>query len=934
LKKLSPLFVIPLMLLFALVNPISVHASTGLVSINGGQPVISAQTDTAVSVPIYVSGGNSLNAFDIQVKADPTILQAASVSLSGSILTSASIVLECMNGVLVAGTVCSAQDGSGVVHLAAAQTGALIAPPASPGLGLLFTINYNIIGHTSSTPISFNTGCTTTSVSNGDCVSLGNGSTILNPETDQGTTFANLIDFSLTAQFASLSTPPGVMITDTMTITSLGGYTDVVAFTCSASAGQSCNMSPTSATLNPGSTASSVLTVSGTMSGPVTVNATGTGACLCPIQSHVKTIGVTIAAPDFTTSLSSSSVTVPRGGTNSAVKVNLAGNSGFSGTVTITSPGDAGITATAPMATLTPDGSGFSAASSTLTVTVASTTTLGDHPITITGTVGTTSHSATLTVTVPNQNYTIFAVPNAITIVRGGSAAANINLFSLGNFAATVSFTATTSPVAGQQDSCCLTNNITPAFSPATVALPAGGSASVAFFAATIGGAAPAATYTSTGNYTATVTATAAGITQSVTIFFTVQDFSLLQSFCDASTSANPTFVNTSPDANQDPAGLGSPCDTLTITTESGLQDPGGLPNQNVLWVQTGAFGGLVTDGFNGTPSVAALNPQIDPRGSTVPALASVLPGNPKFGPIPLKMCLLQTFWPNGTQIPYSYLRANGPLISPGVGLYAFLSELNSHDIFSSNFGMPIIPIGLSNWGCKFDAQAFPNDQGNPELNAFEMAACDHDPLTGHCTDSDKAADIAATGTFDTNECVDIGCPFPTVNNNPDFLTITGMTIPGKTLPGAYTFKLCGQIGVLVHCNIYHLDVILPPLISDLHWDRSASVSHNRPVMFGVGMYNPDTLPLYFQAVISATADNGNSFTVSSAVVLIQPGTVILNTKIFSPTFTAADIGATYSFTVTILAGATATGLTASSSDVTLLFAGSGLNSGSVVIKP
>jgi hypothetical protein len=921
------------MLLGAFLVPINVHAATGVVSVNGGSLVSALGTDITVSVPIQISGSNALNAFDIQVFANTSFLQGASVSLTGSIFPSAptataAIVLECINGVLIAGTVCSAQDKAGVVHLAVAQTGGLTTAPTT---GILFTINYKIVGKTTGTPISFNTGCTNTSVVSGDCVSIANGGPTPVPETELGSTFANLIDFSLVPAFSQLSTPSGVAITDKLSLTALGGYQDGVGLTCAASTGQTCSVTPSSVTLT--STATSTLNVTGTASGPVTVTATGQGFCPCGVRTHSATINVKVAAPDFGITLSQSNVTIARGNSDSSTTINLAGFSSFSGAVTFTSSSASGITGTAPTATLTPDGSGYSSASSTLTVAVGSSVATGLYTLTVTG--GSASHTASLLVIVPGQDFSIFAVPDSITIVRGGSAASNLNLFSLGNFATTITFTAAISPVTGQQDSCCLTNNITPAFSPASISLPIGGTVSVAFFAATIGGTANATSYTSTGNYTAVVTATGGGHSHSATIHFTVQDFNLIASFCDASTSSNPTFVNTSPDANQNPAGLGSKCNTLTITTESGLQDPGGLPNQNVLWVQTGAFGGLVTDGFNGTPSVAALNPQVDPRGSVVPALASVLPGNPVFGPIPLKMCLLQTFWPNGTQIPYSYLRANGPLISPGVGLYAFLSELNSHDKFSSNFGKPIIPAGFSNWGCKFDAQAFPNDQGNPELNDFLTAACDHDPITGHCTDSDMAADIAATGTFDTNECQDTpGCPFPTVNNNPDFLTITGMTIPGKTLPGAYSFKLCGQIGVLVHCQIYNLDVILPPLISDLHWDRSSSISHNRPIMFGVGMYNPDALPLYFQAVISATADNGNSFTVSSPIVLLQPGQVILNTKIFSPTFTAMDIGATYSFSVTILAGATPDGLTASSSDVTLLFAGSGLNSGSVVIKP
>src|SRR5260370_6866307 len=124
----------PLLLL-----PSSVHAATGLVSVNDGTQIISAGTDTTVSVPINIQGSDALNGFDIQVLADPTILTGASVILTSSILTSPNIVIECINGILVAGSTCAPPDANGVGPLG-------VATPASPpaASALRFTITYTL----------------------------------------------------------------------------------------------------------------------------------------------------------------------------------------------------------------------------------------------------------------------------------------------------------------------------------------------------------------------------------------------------------------------------------------------------------------------------------------------------------------------------------------------------------------------------------------------------------------------------------------------------------------------------------------------------------------------------------------------------------------------------------------------------------------------
>jgi hypothetical protein len=920
-KKLSAIFVIPLMLLGAFLAPSSVHAATGVVSVNGGTLINAPSSATTVSVPIQISGSDALNGFDIQVVADPTLLSGASVSLTGSVLN-ASVVLECINGVLVAGTVCSSQDRAGVVHLAAVQSGKLTTAPTT---GLLFTIVYSIKGSTTGTPITFNTGCSGTSVTSGDCVTIANGGATAVPETDQAGSFANLIDFKMTPAFAKVSTPSAVAITDAVNYLAEGGYSDILNEACAATAGLTCTLTSGSVDLTIGTTGSDTATVSGTTSGSVTVTATGQGL-FGPVVTHSVTIPVLISPADFSVALSKASVTVPRGGSDSSVQVNLGGVSHFSGTVTLAGSSIAGVTGSAPSATLTPDGSGYSSAVSTLTVSVGSGVATGTYTLTVTGMSGSTSHSASLSVVVPGQDFSIAAVPNSISIVRGGSVAANLNLASVGNFAATVTFTTV---ITNQgTDSCCLTTNITPAYSPGSAVLTAGSSLAVAFFASTVGGTAPPATYTATGNYTATITATGGGQTHVVVITFNVQDFALTGSFCDGSTSNNPGVIASTPNANVGPGiVVGNPCSTITITTGSGIQDPlngqglFGNPTPYVLWVQTNAYGGLVTDGFDGLPSVAALNPEIPARGFTIPALSQVL--SPR---VDHRMCLLATYWPNGTQVPYSYLVTHGPLIAPGGGFYVGLDELG------------VAGVGGIPWGCSFDAQTFPNDVvGVQNYNDHFMTACDKD-AHGNCTDSDIAADVAATGTFDTNECGPKEgnfCPVPPANGNPDAFQVVAMTITDPatgaslTAPGGYTFKLCGQIGVLQHCSIYGLDVVNGAQFATVDWNHQISVKHSRPVQFFSTVVNPDSTAQYIQVTVSVTGDNGNTFSVTSAVVLVGAGKNATLTTGFGPVFTTLDIGHTFTFTSTILEGATADGLTATSTQTTF----GGQSSGSFLVK-
>jgi hypothetical protein len=280
------------MLLGAILVPTVAHAQpTGIVSVNGGAEVIATGSMTAVSVPVQISGSGSINGFEIQVMTDITLLDPTGVSLSGSVLASPQILFECINGISIVGSVCDPQDGPGVVDIAAVQSGLTTAPTS----GLLFTINYNIVGSTPNTPISFGP-----SVSD-SCV-ISNGTYTPAPETCLGTSFSNLIDFTMASQYPQYSTSPGTPVGIVMNYASEGGYTDFLSesYTVTPS-GPSCSFASGIVDLYDFTTGSDTLTCSGP-AGIYTVCVTaigqGLGLPTTPIVTH--TICVTLNIVDFT----------------------------------------------------------------------------------------------------------------------------------------------------------------------------------------------------------------------------------------------------------------------------------------------------------------------------------------------------------------------------------------------------------------------------------------------------------------------------------------------------------------------------------------------------------------------------------------------------------------------------------------------------------
>jgi hypothetical protein len=154
-----------------------------------------------------------------------------------------------------------------------------------------------------------------------------------------------------------------------------------------------------SASFNPASVTagnSSTLTLSAVFSatpGTYTVTVTGTSAS----ATHSTNLTLTVTSSDFTISANPASIAVAQGSSGKST-INTATSSGVAQTVNLSSAPPSGITAVLNPTSVSSGGS------STLTVSVASSMTIGTYTIAVTGTGQNATHSANVTVNVVTPN--------------------------------------------------------------------------------------------------------------------------------------------------------------------------------------------------------------------------------------------------------------------------------------------------------------------------------------------------------------------------------------------------------------------------------------------------------------------------------------------------------------------------------------------------
>ncbi|HZD13522.1 MAG TPA: hypothetical protein VE177_08410, partial [Candidatus Binatus sp.] len=319
----------------------------------------------------------------------------------------------------------------------------------------------------------------------------------------------NFMDFTVTATSVSPISPNEVG-NSTVTATSLNGYTGNVTLTVavSPSTGLTCNLSPKSILL--GSSGNSILSCIASTVGLYSVTVTGSSN-----PSHVAIVSITVQ--DFTISASPSSLSMHATFPGTST-ITVTGQSGFTGTVTLTSriSPTTGLACTLSPSTISLGSSGTS--------TLSCNGSVGNYNVTVTGSSGQLSHSVLVTSKV--NDFSMAANPTRVSAFAGANSNSTVTFTALNGFTGTIGLTYSSSPV-----------GLSCAFSPASVSL--GNSATSTL-----------SCKGSAGNYNATVTGTIGSLSRSVVVAYTVQDFGLSASISTVTTIAtryaNSTLTVTS----------------------------------------------------------------------------------------------------------------------------------------------------------------------------------------------------------------------------------------------------------------------------------------------------------------------------------------------------------------------------------------------------
>jgi kumamolisin len=198
--------------------------------------------------------------------------------------------------------------------------------------------------------------------------------------------------FTLSASPASVSVVQGSSGASTITTSAIGGFDSAVALTTSGQpAGVTLSLSATSiAAPGSGTSTLTIAVASTTAAGTYTITITGTGGGI----TQTATVSLTVTAPTvgaFTISVSPTSGSLARGQSGFAV-VTIAVSGGFDSAVALSATGvPTGVTGSFSPTSITGSGT------SHFTLTVSRTAPTGTFPITITGTGGGITHTATLT---------------------------------------------------------------------------------------------------------------------------------------------------------------------------------------------------------------------------------------------------------------------------------------------------------------------------------------------------------------------------------------------------------------------------------------------------------------------------------------------------------------------------------------------------------
>ena len=446
--------------------------------------VFSGPIGQLIRIGVFISGSDGLNSFDITMLANSAFLKPAGIDLQDTVLLGTpTVVLECLGGNFIAGTVCSATDNASTIHLAAVS-GIGQGLTATPTTGLLFTGIFNITATTSlpGIPVGFQTGCTSTSVPGGVCVSVANGTPNSVPENIQtGTLFENsgsatMANVVLSANQTSFGPQfPSTPNSANVTATAVNGYptalvTDQVNFTTTSTTGLTAGLSASSCATT-GTSCSITLTLSATAAGNYFVTLYGSYATQDSLgnpDTLVSYVAIEVIVYDFGLAVSPTTLSFISGEIGTATAT-ISSLNGFSGIVTLSTGVNipAGMTVTFNPNPLTLN------AGQTLTCTItfkASPAGAQAYHAQIKAASGPRSKTFTPTLTInvaaPTPDFYFLATPGSIgPINAGASGDSKISVIFVNGFTGPVSLAVTSSSTNAQgtlnQTSLSTSHNVT-----------------------------------------------------------------------------------------------------------------------------------------------------------------------------------------------------------------------------------------------------------------------------------------------------------------------------------------------------------------------------------------------------------------------------------------------------------------------------------------
>jgi uncharacterized membrane protein len=399
-------------------------------------------------------------------------------------------------------------------------------------------------------------------------------------------------DFSLTVAPASLSLTAGsIGKSVSITANALNGFTGSVSVSLSGLP-TGVIASPAILTLTPGTGRNLTLSAgTSAKAGTATITLTGKSGSLTHSAIIALTIAAAAATPDFSLTVAPANLSLTAGSTGKSVSVTANALNGFTGSVSVSLSGlSSGVAGSPSVLTLAPG------TAQNLTLIAGTSAKAGMAAITLTGTSGSLTHTATIAVTIaaapPTPDFSLAVAPATLGLTVGAAGhTVAVTANALNGFTSRVSVSASGLPA-----------GVTA--SPSTLTLTPGIAQNLTLTAGTNAKA---------GTATITLTGTSGSLTQTATVTITINaaapapDFSLTVAPASLSLTAGSTGKSTSVTANALSGFTGSVSVSLSglpagvTPSPSSLTLSRGVAQNLTLTAGTSAKAGTATITLTGT---------------------------------------------------------------------------------------------------------------------------------------------------------------------------------------------------------------------------------------------------------------------------------------------------------------------------------------------